>query len=111
MKRLLETSSYEVHIFDTACEFLASLPHGIPECMIIDMRMPSMTGLDLLHCLASFGIKIPAIVVTALEEPGVAERCIAAGASAYLLKPLRKAVLIDAMTKAIAFSKQKLITT
>ena len=44
LKRLLETSSYEVEIFDTACEFVATLPHCIPECMIIDLQMSNMTG-------------------------------------------------------------------
>jgi FixJ family two-component response regulator len=111
LKRLLETSSYEVQIFDTAREFIAILPHCIPECMIIDLQMPNMTGLELLYRLARSGIKIPTIVISAFDEPGVRERCLSAGAVAYLLKPLRKAVLIDAITEAIESSTQKIITT
>ena len=100
MKRLLETSSYEVQTFEAASELIAALPHGIPECMIVDLQMPNMTGLELQHHLARSGIKIPTIVITAHDEPGTRERCIAAGAAAYLLKPLSKAVLIAAINTA-----------
>lgn len=100
LMRLLETSSYEVQTFETACKFINALPHSIPECMIIDLQMPDMTGLELQHHLARTGIKIPTIVITAHDEPGARERCIAAGAAAYLLKPLRKAMLIDAINGA-----------
>ena len=100
LSRLLETSSYEVKTFETAWEFIASLPHGVPECMIVDLQMPDMTGLELQHHLARTGIKIPTIIITAHDELGTRERCIAAGAAAYLLKPLRKAVLIAAIDTA-----------
>ena len=98
--RLLETSSYEVQTFKSACELIATLPDGIPDCMIVDLQMPEMTGLELQHHLAHSGIKIPTIVITAHDEPGARERCIAAGAAAYLLKPLRKAVLMAAIDTA-----------
>jgi FixJ family two-component response regulator len=107
LKRLLETSVYEVQTFETAFEFINSLSHSIPECMVIDLQMPDMTGLELQHHLARTGIKIPTIVITAHAEPGAAERCIAAGATAYLLKPLRKAVLIDAINGAITIPTPK----
>jgi FixJ family two-component response regulator len=104
LRRLLETSSYEVKTFETACELIAALPCGLPECMIVDLQMPNMTGLELQHHLARSGIKIPTIVITAHDEPGTRERCIAAGASAYLLKPLSKAVLIAAINTATKMS-------
>jgi FixJ family two-component response regulator len=97
LMRLLETSSYDVQTFDSACELIAALPHGVPDCLIVDLQMPSMTGLELQHHLGRAGIRIPTIVVTAHDEPATKERCIAAGAVAYLLKPLRKAVLIAAI--------------
>ena len=98
--RLLETSSYEVRIFESASEFIAALPQGMPECMIVDLQMPNMTGLELQHHLTRAGIKVPTIVITAHDELGSRERCTAAGATAYLLKPLRKAVLIAAIDTA-----------
>jgi FixJ family two-component response regulator len=100
LMRLLETSSYDVQTFETAAEFVAALAHDVPECMILDLQMPMMTGLELQHHLASVGIKIPTIVITAHDEPGAREKCVAAGAAAYLLKPLRKATLVTAIRMA-----------
>ena len=99
--RLLETSSYDVQGFQSAHELLCGLSDGHPECMIVDLQMPNMTGLELQHHLAGTGIKIPTIVITAHDEPGTRERCIAAGAAAYLLKPIRKATLLTAISMAI----------
>ena len=102
--RLLETSSYDVQSFQSADELLSGLSTGLPECMIVDLQMPNMTGLELQHHLARDGIKIPTIVITAHDEPGTRERCIAAGAAAYLLKPIRKATLLTAVSMAIETS-------
>ena len=99
--RLLETSSYDVRAFEGAGDFIADLVHGVPACALIDLQMPNMTGLELQHYLASAGINIPTIVITAHDEPGSRKRCMAAGATAYLLKPLRKAVLMAAIDNAI----------
>jgi FixJ family two-component response regulator len=104
LKRLLETSSYQVQTFEAACELISALSHVIPACIIVDLQMPNMSALELQHHLARSGIEIPTIVMTAHDEPGTRERCIAAGAVAYLLKPLRKAVLIAAIETAIGRS-------
>jgi FixJ family two-component response regulator len=104
LKRLLETSSYQVQTYGAASEFIAALPLVTPECMIIDLQMPNMTALDLQRHLARSRINIPTIIMTAHDEPGSRERCMAAGAAAYLLKPLRKAVLIAAIDAAIRIS-------
>ena len=102
--RLLETSYCDVRGFQSARELLSSLSDGLPECMIVDLQMPNMTGLELQHHLARTGIKIPTIVITAHDEPGSRERCLAAGAAAYLLKPIRKAALLSAIDKAMETS-------
>jgi FixJ family two-component response regulator len=99
--RLLEMASYEVSTFAGAREFIDTLPQGAPACALIDLQMPDMTGLALQQYLANSGLGIPTVVMTAHDEPGSRERCIAAGASAYLLKPLRKAALINAVNDAI----------
>ena len=107
--RVLETSSYKVQTFESACEFIDNLPNGIPECLITDLQMPNMTGLELQNYLARSGVKIPTIVITAFDEPGVREKCTVAGAVAYLLKPIRKVVLMDAINKAVEISREKAI--
>jgi FixJ family two-component response regulator len=106
LTRLLQASSYEVESFETAGEFIAALDRGTPACALIDLQMPKMTGLELQHYLADAGVSLPTIVMTAHDQPGTRERCIAAGASAYLVKPLRKAALMAAIKAATEMSSR-----
>jgi FixJ family two-component response regulator len=102
LMRLLETASYEVQSFGGAREFIDALAQSVPACALIDLQMPDMmAGLELQQYLATSGLGIPTIIITAHDEPRSRERCFAAGTSAYLLKPLRKAALIQAIHDAI----------
>jgi len=100
LMRLLQASSYTVKTFGSASEFLASLNQRVPDCLIVDLQMPSTNGLELQISLARAGIVIPTIVITAHDEPGSRERCSTAGAAAYLLKPVRKKELIATIKAA-----------
>ena len=100
LARLLRASSFEAETFESGPAFLDSLRARIPDCLIADLQMPEMTGLQLQHQLARSGIKIPTIIITAHDEVGALERCMSAGASAYLLKPLELTVLIAAIKAA-----------
>jgi FixJ family two-component response regulator len=97
---LLNASSFEVDTYESAVEFLQSLRTGIPVCLIVDLQMPEMTGLELQHRLVRGGFNIPTIVITAHNEFGAQERCQAAGAKAYLLKPIQEDTLIAAIKAA-----------
>ena len=101
LMRLLQASSYTVDTYGSAGEFLASLNQCIPDCLIIDLQMPTTDGLELRIALTRAGIVIPTIMITGYDEPGGRERCSAAGAAAYLLKPIQKTELI-AVVKAAA---------
>jgi FixJ family two-component response regulator len=101
LRVLLQTASFDVRTFKCAREFIAELAVSTPECAIIDLHMPEMSGLELQHYLTGAGIGIPTVVVTAYDEVGTRDRCLAAGASAYLVKPLRKVTLISAIQTAI----------
>ena len=68
---------------------------------LIDLQMPNMTGLQLQQYLADTGINIPTIIITAHDESGSRDRCMAIGASAYMIKPLRKTALLAAIDAAI----------
>ena len=70
LSRLLGTCSYRTATYRSAREFLDSLQHGMPECLVVDMQMPEITGLDLLHHLTRHGIRIPTIVITGHDEAG-----------------------------------------
>jgi FixJ family two-component response regulator len=101
LARLLRASSFEAETFDSGMAFLESLRLRTPDCVIADLQMPEMTGLQLQHQLARSGVEIPTIIITAHDEVGARERCESAGASAYLLKPLQPSTLIAAIEAAM----------
>jgi len=100
LKRLLRTRSIHADTYESAHQFLDSLPDGLPDCLIVDLQMPGMTGLELQHHLALNGITIPTIIVTAHDQPGARERCESAGAIAFLSKPLQDELLFAAIDDA-----------
>jgi FixJ family two-component response regulator len=101
LARLLAANAFHAETFASAQNFLESLADRRPDCLVVDLQMPDMTGLELLVYLVGAGIPIPTIIMTAFNETGLRERCAAAGASAYLVKPLRDRVLIGAITDAV----------
>jgi FixJ family two-component response regulator len=102
LARLLSASSFDASTYGSAREFLTSLAAGTPECLVVDLHMPELTGLDLQRHLTRAGVKIPTIVITAYNDPGIRERCQSAGVAAFLLKPLNGTTLIGAINAAIA---------
>jgi FixJ family two-component response regulator len=101
LARLLVTAEFEPSTFGSAREFLHSLKTNSFNCIILDLQMPEINGLDLQGHLRATGIDIPLIFMTAYPEPGTRERCEASGASAFLLKPMSSAVLVNAINSAI----------
>jgi FixJ family two-component response regulator len=101
LARLLRTRAIDARTYESARDFLDSLPEEAsdawPECLILDLQMPDMNGLQLQRHLKQSGIRIPTIVITAHSEDNMRELCIMAGADAYLLKPLEDLSLIDAI--------------
>jgi FixJ family two-component response regulator len=107
LARLLRTRALYARTFGSAQEFLDALPDGLPDCLIVDLQMPGMTGLELQQHLVKAGIKIPTIVITAHDGVGTRERCRSAGASAYLLKPLQNTALIAAINSAMGREQRR----
>src|SRR5262245_16517324 len=101
LARLLSISPFVPATFGPAQEFLDSLPGSVPDCLVLDLQMPDMTGLDLQEQLARIGIQIPTIIVTAHDESNLRQRCRLAGAAAYLIKPLEEATLFASINLAI----------
>lgn len=97
LARFLSASSFDITTYGSAREFLKSLKSDTPECLVVDLHMPEITGLDLQRHLMRAGTKIPTIVITAYNEPGLRELCQTAGAAAFLLKPLDGATLVKAI--------------
>jgi FixJ family two-component response regulator len=100
LTRLLRVRAFQAKAYASAREFLAALPEGMPECLIVDLQMPGLSGLDLHQQLQHRGIEIPTIIITAHDDIEVRRRCRVAGTAGYLLKPLEDMVLFAAIAEA-----------
>jgi FixJ family two-component response regulator len=100
--RLLRASGFRVTSFPSAEAFLARDPPDAPDCLVLDIRMPGMSGTDLQMTLAARGEAIPTVVITAQDDPRTRARSLAAGAAAYLTKPFDECELIGAIQQALA---------
>ena len=107
LRRLLRTRAFHPKIFASAQEVLAALAEGIPECLIVDLQMPEMSGLELHQHLTKSGFEIPTIIITAHDDSDVRRRCEAAGTAAYLLKPLQDTAFFAAIDKARGSPRQR----
>jgi FixJ family two-component response regulator len=103
--RLLTASGLCVEAFASGQEFLESLPANHPDCLVLDLHMPGLTGLDVLRELALAGLRLPVVVITAFDEPESRSQCISAGAAGYLLKPLDDRILLNAIATAVGSSE------
>jgi FixJ family two-component response regulator len=102
LQRLLRASDMDADTFASAEDFLASLPHApLPDCLVLDLQMPGTSGLDLQRQVVRAGLELPIVVITGHDEPGMQARCLAAGARAYLRKPLEAGKLLAAIEAAI----------
>ena len=99
--RLLDALGLRVQTFVDCPAFLAFLEGERPDCLILDLHMPGMSGLELLQAMQVRGEALPTIVITAHDEPGTRESCLRAGASLYLRKPLDGTVLMEAIAEAL----------
>ena len=101
LQRTLRVRTFQSKAFGSAQEFLEALSDGLPECLIVDLQMPGMTGLELHHHLTCRGIRIPTIIITAQSDNRVRERPESRDLVAILLKPLQNASLFNAIDAAI----------
>ena len=95
LERLLRTFGYQVSAFSSAEEFLASCRSQECRCLIADIRMPGMSGLDLQSQLNNDGHPIPIIFITAHGDEKMRIRAMRAGAAAFLAKPFDRGVLLE----------------
>ena len=101
VSNLLTSVGFRVETFVSAEAFLESIHRENTGCLVVDLRMPGMTGLDLLTHLATAGSRIPAVILTAHDDNGARRRTLEAGAIAFLGKPFRADALLDAVRSAL----------
>src|SRR3989442_1577512 len=101
LRNLLRSVGFGVETFASAEEFLASAQRENTGCLVLDLRMTGMSGLDLLRHLAAAKVRVPAVVLTAHGDEEIRQRCLGAGAVAFLDKPFRGDALLDAVQTAL----------
>ncbi|QJR11293.1 Response regulator protein TodT [Usitatibacter rugosus] len=102
MRRLLKSLGYPVAVFSSAGEFLASPELAATTCLVADVHMPAMTGIDLYKSLTEGGHAIPTILVTAYPDDIVQDLMLSLGVKCYLSKPLEEAHLIRCLRSVFA---------
>jgi FixJ family two-component response regulator len=100
-ERLIRSAGFKAQTFTSAREFLASpRPEG-PACLVLDVRMPGLSGMELQRELTQSGIHIPIIFITGHGDIPMSVRAMKAGAVEFLTKPFRSRSLLDAVRAAI----------
>src|SRR5690349_15287172 len=102
VKNLLTSVGFRVETFESAEAFLQSAEPVHTGCVVLDLRMPGMSGLDLLNHLAATGSRVPVIILTAHSDDEARRRTRQAGAVAHLGKPFHGEALLRAVRKALA---------
>jgi FixJ family two-component response regulator len=101
IKTLVSLVGLRVETFGTAQEFLRSKRPDVPGCVVLDVELPGLSGLDLQRELAAHGIKLPIIFITGYGDIPMSVRAIKAGAQDFLTKPFRDRDLLDAIQQAL----------
>jgi FixJ family two-component response regulator len=101
IKRLVGSVGLQVELFGSAQEFLASKLPNVPGCLVLDIRLPGISGLDFQRQLTEANIHIPIIFVTAHGDIPMTVRAMKAGAVEFLTKPFRDQDLLDAIQVAL----------
>jgi FixJ family two-component response regulator len=101
MRRLVKSLGYSGTVFASAAEFLASPTFAATDCLVADIHMPEMSGVELYRHLVETGRGIPTILVTAYPDDRVQERMLSEGVRCYLRKPLEEALLISCLKSAV----------
>ena len=100
LRNLLTSAGFGVETFPSAAAFLESVPRQNIGCIVLDLRMAGMSGLQLLRSLGVTGSRIPVIILTAHGDEDTRQRTLQAGAVAFFEKPFQCAVLVDAVRSA-----------
>ncbi len=99
--RLLKSAGLSAQAFQSAEDFLRVVKVQSPDCLLLDIRMPEMNGLELQRQLTRSGIRIPVIFITAFDDDHTRQQAREAGAAGYFCKPFDDEALLDAIRFAV----------
>jgi FixJ family two-component response regulator len=106
LARVVRGAGYEVEVFASAREFLARPPHGKPCCLLLDVRMSGLTGLELQEALAAAGDRLSIVFMTGYRDVPVSVKAMKRGAVDFLTKPINKREILEAIELAVTKTRE-----
>jgi FixJ family two-component response regulator len=106
LSRLFRSINYDAEVFASAKQFLQAEPDGHPACVVLDVRMPRMSGLDLQHELTNLESDLPIIFITGHGDIDMAVRAMKDGAVDFLPKPFDDQDLLDSVERALQHHRE-----
>ena len=101
LDRLLRSAGYRVESLDSASAYLARATVARPACLVLDIRMPGMSGFELQRAIAGTVLARPIVFITGHGDEDIRMRALSTGAVDVLFKPIDEAVLIEAVERAL----------
>jgi FixJ family two-component response regulator len=108
LRRLLVSAGLDVETFSSGVDFLNSLRTHRPDCVVLDLHMPLMSGFAVQARLAETGGRIPVIIITGHDSPETRDQALVGQPAAYLAKPVNDQDLLDAIELALGGNKPPL---
>jgi FixJ family two-component response regulator len=107
IRDLLESVDIQAQTFASGAEFMARTSADAPSCLILDVRLPGMSGLEFQRELTAAGVEIPIIFITGHGDIPITVQAMKAGAVDFLTKPFREQELLDSIHKAVDRDRQR----
>ena len=104
LSRLIRAAGFGVETYASGADFLRAVEQRPPHCVVLDLRMPHISGFDVLRALKQADARVPVVIITGDDSPESRAEALGQGAKAYLRKPVDEAMLIDAIQTAIGSS-------
>ncbi len=99
--RVLQAAGFAARAFASGAEFLESWHFDRPDCLVLDLQMPGLSGTEVQQSLRTAGASFPIVIITAHDSPSLREECMNAGAVEYLCKPLDIRALVRAVSQVM----------
>lgn len=101
ISNLLEAVGMQTRVFGSTEEFQRAIRPDVPSCLVLDMKLPGMNGLQLQESLEKAGIRIPIVFITAFADVRMTSKAMKAGAIEFLVKPFQKQELLTAIQEGL----------
>ena len=108
LELLIQNEGWQAALFESAEEFLSRLPNVVPSCLVLDINLPDLSGLDIQQRISDEKSSIPIIFITGYGDIPTSVRAMKAGAAEFLTKPLNDEILIEAIRDAVRRSQANL---